>query len=317
MVYKSNCKQQCVLFVIQKNHHSLKARLYILWIDNSFHLVLILSKKSTMITKIVCVVFALISLFYISSCFEVEPKILNGMPSQRGQFPFYVYIQSTKRFANKSKNACGGTLLNEQFVLTAAHCVYNTSKSEVHLGSWQLWEYEEGRQVSYARARRVFIHPEYEPRYLVNDIALIKLRRPAVYSEFVQPVAFPNECYFPEGIFLTAIGNGLIDDTENELKFPSTLQFTTLVTTTASECRNIYKHVDDNSVFCAKHFLNKSICDGDSGGPIISPIDHTIFGLSSFRHPSKRRDIAQGFTNVLAYFPWISAMTGIRLPKCN
>lgn len=257
--------------------------------------------------------FIITSLFSISYCIRIRPRIVNGFDSRHGQFPFYAFLklqrEDTKIFY------CGGTLLNENFVLTAGHCVYNITHVELHLGSLHKdCSTESGRIISKVSRRFLHIHPHYEHKYLTNDIALIKLRKPIEFSDIIQPVYFPNECDIAESTDLLAIGNGRIGDGD---KLAATLQFTTLTTISSLECSQVYPFINESTVFCATALYNGAICEGDSGGPLIHVLLYTFYGISSFAHHSGVSGLPQGFTNVLAYLPWISEVTEIQFPSCH
>lgn len=261
-----------------------------------------------------CGVFAfLFALFFTIDCFQIQPRIVNGSSSERGQFPFFAYLDLKLRFQPNTIFICGGSLLNHEFVLTAAHCVCNATKVAVHLGSLQQDEFEKGRHVFFARKKHFYIHPEYDDDSLWNDIALIKLSRPAVYSRLIQPISFPTVCEIPTGIDLTAIGNGI---TKTESDLAKTLQHTTLTTIPHSECSESFSF-DVNAVFCVNGLKKNGICDGDSGGPLIHPIDHTLYGIASFANETYCEELPQGCTNVFHFYPWISEITGLQLPNCS
>lgn len=193
----------------------------------------------------------------------MQSKIINGYRSQRGQFPFYALLRMKPRYQPNDRNVCGGTLLNDQFILTAGHCVHNISKIEVHLGSWQKNKHEVGRQIFYARPKQFYLHPEYDDNELLNDIALIKLPRLPFFSDRVQPVQFPSVCDVYEGMDLIAIGNGL----QSNGYLATTLQFTVLTIVNSTECQDSYDSIDETKVFCAKgsYEPTSSISQGDSG----------------------------------------------------
>ena len=193
----------------------------------------------------------------------MQPKIINGYRSQRGQFPFYAFLYMKPRYAPKIREACGGTLLNDEFILTAGHCVQNISKIEVHLGFWKKNEFEVGRQVFYARPKHFYLHPEYDDNELLNDVALIKLPRRAIFSDRVQPVQFPSVCDVYEGMDLIAIGNGL----KSNGYLAKTLQYTILTIVNSTVCKDSYDSIDETKVFCAKGSYEPKggISQGDSG----------------------------------------------------
>lgn len=63
---------------------------------------------------------------------QIESRIVQGSTAERGMFPFYVFLRILRRH---EQNICGGGLISEQWVLTAAHCLENALSLQVHLGS--------------------------------------------------------------------------------------------------------------------------------------------------------------------------------------
>lgn len=112
-----------------------------------------------------CVLLAVaVSLFATANAvdfnaFEIEPRIVQGENATRGQFPFYVFL---KIQMPQGTGACGGSLISDQYVVTAAHCLKGAKGAEVHLGSLKAADLkEEGRQIIQVPASNLQVHPKY------------------------------------------------------------------------------------------------------------------------------------------------------------
>lgn len=211
-----------------------------------------------MFERIFCVALFVPLLFFAIDCFEIQPRIVNGFESELGQFPYFALLEIKTRYSPKDmESLCGGTLLSEEFILTAAHCLENASKVLIHLGSLRKMEYEEGRHVFFARRKHFHIHPEWNAENNVNDIALIKLPRPAVFSDLIQPVNLPTKCDLYAGKEMIAIGNGY---DANDGEIADILQYTVLTAIPHWECEEFYGFYDGSSIICAKGYFNNSIC---------------------------------------------------------
>ncbi|XP_031617601.1 CLIP domain-containing serine protease 2-like, partial [Contarinia nasturtii] len=98
---------------------------------------------------------------------------------------------------------CGGVLINDNDVLTASHCV-NAELSGVRLGEWNLREHMDCEENVYSGPVQDICvverirHEDYHPNSMVNDIALLRLERPAPYTSWIQPICLPTSSDGPK-----------------------------------------------------------------------------------------------------------------------
>lgn len=244
--------------------------------------------------------------------FTIDPRIVKGTNSTRGQWPFYVFL---KLKMMQGSAACGGSLISDQWVVTAAHCLNGASSAEVHLGALQATNLtEEGRQVFEVKRNDLHVHPQYIQLVVWNDIGLIKLPEPVKFSDTIKPVNLA--CNANRNMDVIAIGNGLMHT--NDKTIAPILQWAPLKTISQFECLPKFPFLlFRKSVICARGADKESTCRGDSGGPLVSKKDTSLVGLTSFGSAEGcELGIAQGYTQLQSYLPWIGKTTGIEVPKC-
>ena len=100
-----------------------------------------------------------------------SPMIVGGSALPNGKYPFMAYVKLYRN--GKRSGFCAGSLIDRNSVLTAAHCLINTTGAIVVVGRTDLRKKNRGQEIG---ASRPFIHP----RYLRNgyDAGVLKLRRP-------------------------------------------------------------------------------------------------------------------------------------------
>lgn len=100
------------------------------------------------------------------------------------QAPWQVSLQ-TSRYQNQF---CGGSIIGDRWILTAAHCLRSSTKSyKVVVGATH--KYTEGIVLDVQEAIR---HDNYSAASADNDFALLKLAKPLQYTNAVQPIRLPN-----------------------------------------------------------------------------------------------------------------------------
>lgn len=97
---------------------------------------------------------------FVLNDFEIEPRIINGQNSTRGKFPFYVFLRIN---INGRTAKCGGSLISNQWIVSAAHCLNGAASVEVNLGSLRANNLtEEGRVAVNVSKSGIHVHPKYE-----------------------------------------------------------------------------------------------------------------------------------------------------------
>lgn len=236
-------------------------------------------------------------------------KVINGHNSTRGQFPHQVLIFLDQMIGNRNLS-CGGSLISDRWVLTAAHCAAGFETFEVHLGALYTRNFtEEGRVIR--QTNRSFVHPRYTD-YLIylNDIALIDLIEPVQFSETIQPARLPKRIHYHNREAIIS-GFGVVIQTDADI--PPIMQWAPLQTISNYECHRRFPAniILRRTILCAYGQERQSGCIGDSGGPL-NIENNIVIGISSFVLGSCDQGLPTIFVRVSIYLNWIEHTTGIR-----
>ncbi|XP_053687199.1 chymotrypsin-1-like [Sabethes cyaneus] len=186
--------------------------------------------------------------------------IINGTDASIEDFPFVISLRI------KDKHMCGGSILTENWILTAAHCFNRVNGSVVSV-SVQVGRTNISEEVdsSVHKVDQLVVHPEYTKEGgWSNDIALIKLKEPLVFSELVQSVKLPPAGYEIEDPNrpVTLAGWGRTASG----KISQTLQKLSYLIVAYNECKLLYNNAILSTHICTPY---PGPYKGDSGGPLL------------------------------------------------
>lgn len=216
------------------------------------------------------------------------------------------------------KQKCGGTLIAESWVLTAAHCLIRVAPGDVQVKLGTDDVHDESNFVVLRNVTRLITHERFDPTTFVNDIALIKLSQPVVFASNVLPACVPR-VFAGDALTnrtATLIGWGRISEDGPMLPVSRYANMTVIST---DACSREYGNVGlENplpaSFICTYDEGNgtvaKDACEGDSGGPLVLKDDagqFQLIGIVSWGIGSScaRPHQPTVYTRVTSYISWI------------
>ncbi|XP_013113109.1 trypsin 3A1 [Stomoxys calcitrans] len=232
-----------------------------------------------------------------------DERIVGGWETSITYFPHQVSLQVVNR------HICGGSIIAEDLVLTAAHCigqVTNTEYYTVRAGS--SFHFIGG---IVAQVKAIVLHNNYN--HTKNDIALVKLLKPLEFNAYIQPIRLLEENVTIEkdqDLWVTGWGNqqSYIDQTS------PILRYTFVHKISKEKCYKSYKFMTeiDENMFCAGvEKGGRDSCQGDSGGPLItrSANDNSLrlVGVVSFGKGCAEANYPGVYTRVQMYHQWLNS----------
>ncbi|XP_031218010.1 granzyme E-like isoform X2 [Mastomys coucha] len=238
----------------------------------------------------------LILLTFLLPLGDRAEEIIGGHEVSPHSRPYMALVIFLK--ANGNRSSCGGFLVQDYFVLTAAHCI--GSSMIVTLGAHNLHAQEETQQI--IPVGKAFPHPDYNPLDHTSDIMILKLESRAKRTKGVRPLKLPgpNDQVNP-GDVCTVAGWGKMSI--NATKGSALLEEAQLIIQEDEECRKRFHHYFKIMEICAGDPNRiEAPSKGDSGGPLVC--NHKAYGVLSY---VKSKKVSSGiFTKVVYFLPWIS-----------
>lgn len=174
-------------------------------------------------------------------------RIINGTDTTIEQNPFMFSLRSAA-----GSHSCGGSILSNYWLLCAAHCVNEYTSPMLQTIQVGRTEITKPADESVFQIDQVKIHPNYNPSdSYVNDIAVIKLKNPLVFSNAIQPVQLPAPFFeVPESNpEVTLLGWGVTDDGA----VASILQKVDYYVVPNDECNQIHTYTIHPGHICAAY----------------------------------------------------------------
>ena len=238
----------------------------------------------------------------------ISSRIIGGSSADIVDFPYQVALLGGTSSA-RYQQFCGGSILSNYWVVTAAHCVDDLSARDVYVLAGT--DFLSVGNVRANRVRNILVHPGWYPSTFENDVALLRLKDPLRYSERITPINLPSV----EITDFTGVVSGWGNMSTSGSSFPQQLQAASVAFVSDISCAEVYgASFDSDSMLCAGDvdFLFDS-CDGDSGGPLQVLIDGewTLAGIVSWGIGCAIDPYPGVYTRVYSFESWIRATTGI------
>ncbi|XP_014260481.1 tryptase-2 isoform X2 [Cimex lectularius] len=202
--------------------------------------------------------------------------------SQFGEFPWMIAILLDENFenANVKTYQCGGALIHERVVLTAAHCVQRKSSSPllVRAGEWDTQTKNELYPHQDRQVEEIIIHEDYYAGALYNDIALLVLKEPFTFADNVDIICLPKQGDVVLNKECSASGWGK-DVFGKKGKYQVILKKVDLPMVDRNTCEaelrktrlSQYFNLHESFV-CAGGIAGQDTCKGDGGSPLVCPV---------------------------------------------
>ncbi|XP_052029507.1 trypsin V-A [Apodemus sylvaticus] len=238
----------------------------------------------------ICILFTLLGTVVAFPTEDNNDRIVGGYTCQEHSVPYQVSL-------NAGSHICGGSLITDQWVLSAAHCYQ--PQLQVRLGEHNIHEIEGAEQ--FIEAAKLIPHPDYNKWNIDNDIMLIKLKSPAALNSKVSTIPLPQSC--------ASAGTECLVSGWGFMKFgsesASVLQCLDAPVLSDSVCHKAYPRRITNNMFCLG-FLEggKDSCQLDSGGPVVC--NGQVQGVVSWGDGCALEGKPGVYTKVCNYLNWIN-----------
>lgn len=241
-----------------------------------------------------------------------------------GEYPWQAAI--LKSNGNNTKTyVCGGVLVDDLYILTAAHCVDGLNPNDliVRLGEWDVAQTSEFFQHIEVDVIKMAIHKDFYKGNLQNDIAALTLRSKIDFSNnsnfpHISPVCLPSVSSDFTNQECTVTGWGK-DAFGEQGKFQRILKEVSVPVVGRQKCQGDLRRTRlgadfslQDGMLCAGGEQDKDACKGDGGSPLVckDPVSgsYHLAGLVSWGIGCGHREVPGVYVDVKHYLPWITGL---------
>ncbi|XP_071432160.1 transmembrane protease serine 5 [Pithys albifrons albifrons] len=240
-------------------------------------------------------------------------RVVGGADVPPGRWPWQVSV------CQGSQHRCGGSVLAQEWILTAAHCVHRRLQASAWLVFAGSITHGSLRQEAGVPVQEIIHHPLYNDNSLDYDIALMKLRVPLNFSDAIRAVCLlPSHQDLLQGTQCWVSGWGYT--TPDQAQVAGTLKEALVPLIGTKRCNSscMYSGELTARMLCAGYPWGQvDACQGDSGGPLVCWDGSTwrLVGIVSWGQGCAEPNHSGVYTNVAQLLPWIHQVTEFTLHR--
>ena len=242
-----------------------------------------------------------------NSVITVNARVVGGHDVGRNSFPYasgLLFRSQSRKHRQPSQPYCGGTLITDRHILTAAHCLKNWTAKElsVDVGDYDLRDHQDGQLIN---VRRVTKYPEYVEGKYHTDIGILELSRPVRFRPGMRTAILPgSDLELPPGTMVTVYGWGRLQYSGGH---PDKLQGVALPVVDNAKCQRKFRSKIEPSMLCAGGRDGKDSCIGDSGSGLVvrSGNEKVLVGVVSFGRRCALPNVPGVYARVSSFMDWI------------
>jgi len=239
-------------------------------------------------------------------------KIVGGVKTEANEYPWQVGLISS---SSDKTPFCGGSLISNREILTAAHCTGNGIRWVV-LGEHNL-NVADGEQR--VQVCSTINHPNYNSNTQQNDFAILRLCNPVTFTKTISPACLPSSSKNYDNVQAVVSGWGTQSEGGSQ---PSSLMEVNVNTMTNAQCSTSPMQYQaswiTNDMICAGGEGGKDSCQGDSGGPLSAKESsgaYSLIGVVSWGIGCARSGYPGVYGRVTSALSWINSnMQGSTCP---